>query len=133
MDIQTQYPDIPEGKGLVDQRMALDAEIAKGHDYRFIGRVGEFCPILPGKGGGLLMRRSTDGKYSSVAASKGYRWLEAADVRELHYEDNIEMSYFRSLADEAVDTIRKFGDFDTFVQDDKAPPFNYPYEQKLEN
>ena len=36
--------------------------IAKGHDYRFIGKVGNFCPILPGKGGGLLVREK-DGKY----------------------------------------------------------------------
>ena len=30
--------------------------IDKGHNYRFIGKVGRFCPIKPGCGGGLLMR-----------------------------------------------------------------------------
>ena len=32
------------------------------HNYIFIGRVGQFCPIKPGAGGGLLMREK-DGKY----------------------------------------------------------------------
>jgi hypothetical protein len=26
------------------------------HNYVFVGRVGRFCPIIAGKGGGLLMR-----------------------------------------------------------------------------
>ena len=26
------------------------------HDYQFVGRVGLFCPIKPGHGGGILYR-----------------------------------------------------------------------------
>lgn len=33
--------------------------ISNGHSYIFIGKVGQFCPIKPGCGGGLLMREKT--------------------------------------------------------------------------
>lgn len=133
--ISSKPEDIPDPTTamLAKRREQLEFDIVKGHDYQFIGRVGEFCPIKPGKGGGLLMRRGTDGRYSSVGGTKGFRWLEAMDVKALRYEDNIDMRYFRELTDAAVDTIRKFGDFETFVQDDENVPFTYPYEQTIQN
>ena len=112
---------------LIIERNQLEEHIAKGHDYQFIGRVGLFCPIIPGKGGGLLMRKGTDGSYSSVTGSKGYRWLEANNVKTLNYEQYIDMSYFRDLASVAVETIEKFGSFDGFVDD---TPFDGPYITK---
>ena len=30
------------------------------HDYNFIGKVGQFCPIKPGHGGGVLYRAQKD-------------------------------------------------------------------------
>jgi hypothetical protein len=38
----------------------LDERIAEGHDYKFVGKVGNFCPIKPGCGGGELVREATD-------------------------------------------------------------------------
>lgn len=73
------------------------------------------------------MRKGTDGRYSSVAGSKGWRWLEASTVKELHYEKYIDMSYFRDLASVAMETIEKFGSFDGFVSD---IPFDGPYITK---
>ena len=105
----------------------LAEHISKCHNYQFVGRVGLFCPIVPGKGGGLLMRKGTDGRYSSVAGSKGWRWMEASMVKELHYEQYIDMSYFRDLASVAMETIEKFGSFDGFVED---IPFDGPYITK---
>ena len=35
---------------------SLQDIINSGHDYKFVGKVGSFCPILPEKGGGLLVR-----------------------------------------------------------------------------
>ena len=66
----------------------LGSEIAKGHNYIFIGKVGQFCPIKPGFGGGLLMRETENKKtgekgYAAATGSKGYRWLESEMVREL--------------------------------------------------
>ena len=116
---------IEESNTLVRQRQELEEKIAKGHDYKFVGRVGLFCPVLPGKGGGLLMRKGTDGRYTSVAGSKGYRWLESGTVQDLHYENNLDMGYFNDLASLAVETIEKFGPYDAFVED---IPFDGPYK-----
>lgn len=124
-------PDIPpdQKNALNEEKDRLTAQIERLHDYRFIGRVGLFCPILPGKGGGQLMRKGTDGKYSSVAGTKGWRWMEASDVAELHYEKFIDMSYFRDLASVAVETIERYGNFEGFVTGrlDDEPPFDMPY------
>ena len=73
------------------------------------------------------MRKGTDGKFTSIAGSKGYRWMEANKVRELKYENNIDMSYFQDLASVAVETIEKYGNFDGFVRgglDWSQPPFD---------
>lgn len=90
--------------------------IAEGHDYQFIGRVGNFCPILPGHGGGLLVREK-DGKYYAATGSKGYRWLESEMVRGTN-ENYVDRSYYNNLVNEAVDTISKYGDFEMFISDD---------------
>ena len=90
--------------------------IQTGHDYKFVGKVGNFCPILPGKGGGLLVREK-DGKYHSVGGSKGYRWLESEMIRGVN-EDYIDRSYYNALVDAAVETISQYGDFEWFVSED---------------
>lgn len=118
------FSKVLESNKLIVQRDGLLESISKGHDYQFVGRVGLFCPIIPGKGGGLLMRKGTDGSYSCVTGSKGYRWLESSTVKELHYEKNIDMSYFNDLASVAVETIEKFGNFEGFVE---GIPFDGPY------
>lgn len=91
--------------------------IAEGHNYRFIGKVGQFCPIKDGCGGGLLMREK-DGKYYAATGSKGYRWLESEMVKELGKEESIDRGYYDNLVDEAVKTISQYGDFEWFVSDD---------------
>ncbi len=102
-------------------------DISKGHDYKFIGKVGQFTPIKPGLGGGLLMRES-DGKYSSVTGTKGYRWLESELVSQSHREDDVDMKYYEELVSEAVETIEKFGSFERFIdtsrpyEDDRPKP-----------
>ena len=90
--------------------------IATGHDYKFIGKVGAFCPIKPGCGGGLLVREK-DGKYYSATGSKGYRWLESEMVQ--NNQDIIDISYYKELVDTAVETISEYGDFEMFVSDIK--------------
>jgi hypothetical protein len=84
------------------------------HNYIFIGKVGRFCPIKEGCGGGLLFREK-DGKYSAATGSKGYRWLEAEMVSTLHKQDDIDISYYRKLVDDAVATIAQYGDFEAFA------------------
>ena len=84
------------------------------HNYHFVGRAGQFCPILPGYGGGLLLREK-DGKYSAAVGTKGYRWKESEVVKEFHEEEHIDKSYYNALVDAAVKDISKFGDFEWFV------------------
>lgn len=91
--------------------------IDAGHSYRFIGKVGQFCPIKDGCGGGLLMREK-DGKYYAATGSKGYRWLESEMVQELEKKNDIAHSYYDKLVDEAVKTISEYGDFEWFISDD---------------
>ena len=99
----------------------LKEEIAKGHNYRFIGKVGRFCPIKPGCGGGLLMREK-DGKYYSATGAKGYRWLEAEIVSSLGRTDDIDEGHFKEMADAAIDTIKKYGDYEWFISDAPYTP-----------
>ena len=87
------------------------------HNYIFIGKVGRFCPIKPGCGGGLLMREK-DGKYYAATGTKGYRWLESEMVFELNKLNDIDESHFKAMADAAIDTIKKYGDYEWFVSDD---------------
>lgn len=95
------------------------------HDYKFVGSIGEFCPVLPGCGGGELLRQQDD-KYNAVAGTKKpgkipkgeidhYMWLESGTVKLLKLENKIDKSYYKALVDDAVDTISQFGDFEQFV------------------
>ena len=139
-ELQTINKKYPEGEYPfdVDERVqALEKEIAEGHDYRFVGRIGQFCPIKSGHGGGLLMREATDPKtgekkYASATGAKGYRWLESEFVQNSDSQDAIDRSYYDALVDSAVETISQYGDFEWFVSDDPyiadTPPWFNPDE-----
>ena len=86
------------------------------HNYVFVGRVGQFCPIKSGCGGGELYRYN-DGKYYAAAGTKGFRWLESEMVKSLGKESDIDRSYYDILADEAIDAIKQFGDYEWFIGD----------------
>lgn len=117
-DINNQnLPNDEEMKRKCERVEELRELIDKGHNYRFIGKVGRFCPIKPGCGGGLLMREK-DGKYYAATGSKGYRWLESEMVTELGKEADIDRSYYDRMVDEAVNAISKFGDFEWFISED---------------
>lgn len=99
------------------------------HNRVYVGKVGQYCPIKPGKGGGLLVRRSKDkdkdgnDKFDSVTGAKDYRWLESEYVRMNHRENDIDMSYFNKLVDDAFDAIAKYGDAEWFIDEgDKCIP-----------
>ena len=95
----------------------LKSQIEEGHNYKFIGKVGRFCPIKPGCGGGLLCREK-DGKYYAATGSKGYRWLEAEMVEQLEKQEDIDHGHFIDMVDTAKEAIQKYGDFEWFVSDD---------------
>ena len=102
----------------------LDEAIAKGHDYHFVGRVGEFSPVLPGCGGGDLLREA-GGKYSAATGSSDFKWMESEMIRTLGKEDCVNRGFYDRLVDNAVETISKYGDFEWFQSDD---PYDVPPE-----
>lgn len=111
---------------LTNNRMAEQNElIAKGHNYHFVGKVGQFCPIKSGCGGAKLLRIGEDKygfvKYSSAGGAKDYRWMESEQVAALGKEACIDREYYETLVRDAIADISQYGDFDTFLSG-KVPP-----------
>lgn len=108
------------------------------HDYHFVGKVGAFCPIKAGCGGGELLREGTDKdgnqKFSAATGSKGFRWLESETVKTLGKEGDIDRTYYNAMVDTAIDTISKYGDFRQFQSDDgDVPPWEAPEDPWHDN
>lgn len=99
----------------------LMEEIEKGHELHFVGRVGQFCPIKSGCGGAVLYRKQGD-KYYAATGTTGYRWLESTMVKELGKEGDIDEGYYQKLANDAVEAISQYGDFEWFTSDDPYIP-----------
>lgn len=107
----------PIFSNLNDEELAN--KIADGHNYCFVGKVGSFVPVLPGYGGGILVREK-DGRYYSATGTQKkngepYRWLESEIVKSFDNLNCIDRSYFDSLVDDAVEAIDKYVDFEGFV------------------
>lgn len=107
--------------GVLEEAHALfDPEIAKGHNYSFIGKVGCFCPIKPGHGGGLLVKEALakDGsiKYDAVTGTKGFRWANAETIKELNKIDSIDKRFYQNLVDDAIESIGKYTDAEAFIE-----------------
>lgn len=79
-------------------------------DKAFIGRVGAFVPVM--SGGGELLRKSGEDNFSYASGSKGHRWQEAEIERQQSNGryDNLDMSYFQRLVNNALAKINQFGD-----------------------
>lgn len=118
------FDDLCETKQVTQGAMYLDFDAVQKsmHEYdenrrRFIGKIGRFVPVTEQSGGGVLHRVKEDRQYA-VTGTKDYFWLEANIAQDGVLEDKIEieMQYFENLADEAVKSINKFGDFEEFVK-----------------
>lgn len=128
------------------ERDRLEELISEGHKYVFIGKVGQFTPIKPNKGGGVLVREQ-NGNYYAATGTTGYRWLESemifkktdektsiinpenGEKKEIvktsefyNTSEIIDYDYYKKLVDDAVETISQFGDFEWFVSDDPYIP-----------
>lgn len=108
-----------------ERQQELKDRIAANHNYQFIGRIGLFCPVRSGFGGGVLVRKNDNtGGYNSAGGAKGYRWLEADTVKATgSYNDIVDYSYYTKLVDDAVAAISNYGDFEWFVSDQATPDF----------
>jgi len=87
------------------------------HNYKFVGRAGQFTPVQNGVGGGRLVREQ-DGKYYSATDADGFRWLESETVRTLNLSDRVDQNYYRRKVDAAVEAISMYGDFEWFIGDE---------------
>ncbi len=126
----------------------LENEIAKGHNYVFVGRVSAFVPVKPGAGGGELKTLRND-KYSYVEGTTGYRWLETEFVRNSGKDYEIDNSYYEQMEADVIADMAQFGNVDRFINDpdydpqlekliavpngvDEEIPFNPPFMNKPE-
>lgn len=103
------FSDFCETKSVQAGEMYIDMNEGLGedeHNYIFIGRVGQFCPIREGHGGGELYRYK-DEKYYRVTGTTGYRWLESEIVKSCEKDDGIDMTYFTKLAEAAMAKINE--------------------------
>lgn len=88
------------------------------HNYIFVGKTGQFCPLIPNSNGGYLLRKPAhEDRYSALAGTKGRRWDESENVRILNLEGRVDVGYFEDMADSAVQSIEKYGDFSQFVKE----------------
>ena len=113
-----EFEDLCETKSVTSALyLDMNEQLPEGeHDYHFIGKVGLFCPIKEGCGGGVLLRKADD-KYHAATGTKGYRWLESEMVRQLNKENDIDIGYYDSLVTEAIGTISAYGFYDWFVDE----------------
>ena len=116
---------VSEGSLYLDMNENLEPD---EHNYIFVGRVGKFTPIKEGKGGGELFVERKD-KMSYPSGCKGYRWLESYVVDTNKKYDDIDISYYETLANKAVAAISEFGSFEWFISDDIS---DWPFIDKRE-
>lgn len=136
LDEQTMSLMDDDLKQKVQKSIDLRKEIEKGHNYVFVGKVGQFTPVK--KAGGILLRETVDKKtgatgYAAATGSKGYRWLESETAKNLGEAVEIDRSYYQRLVDDAVAAISKYGDVEWFCSDDRnesdyIPPWEGPDE-----
>lgn len=127
-----EFKDYCETKSATtDLYLDFNEDLEEGeHNYIFVGKVGSFCPVKSGSGGGELFREKNE-KYYAVGGTSGYRWKEAEIVREYPESDrNIDMSYFRELTDKSVEAISKYGDFEVFLNEQTAPDDGPPWDEE---
>jgi len=85
-------------------------------EKHYVGKGGVFTPVMPGTGGGQLVREKKDKSgFDAVAGTKGFYWLEADMVKALGKEHQIDKSYFETLVNEAYDSLMNYCDVEWFL------------------
>jgi hypothetical protein len=113
-----EFDDLLETRNVVKGSIHIVSE----KERRFVGRIGQFVPVLPGNGGGELVRANEvlvkdketgeermEMKDYAVTGTKGHLWLEAELVRHGGNKDIIDMSYFHELAEKARTSLEAHG------------------------
>jgi hypothetical protein len=108
------FSDMCEARAVQKGTMYLVSGEPDNPIKTFIGKVGRFCPIKKGEGGGTLLRINEEKEYA-VTGTKGVEWWPSEMVSELGREDKIDRTYFDKKVDEAVAKIGEFGDITGFL------------------
>lgn len=85
------------------------------HDYKFVGKVGQFVPIMPFHNAGVLYRKQND-KYYAVSGSTGYRFFESSFAKQHGCTDAIDLSYFDTMVTEARASLAECGATEDFYK-----------------
>lgn len=118
-----EFDDMCETKSVTSSLyLDMDESLPEGeHNYVFVGRIGLFCPVKDGAGGGRLLRSKElstgEVRYDAVTGTKGYRWVESETIKNLDYMSIINLSYYDSLVIAAKEAINEFGDVEQFIFD----------------
>ena len=133
------FDDMCETKSVTKGAIYINKGEETGSDdsYIFVGRVGQFTPVINGVGGGSLVRENGvddngNMKFANVTGTSGFKWLESEMLRQL-YPDPIkyvDRDYYTKLVDAAVETISKYGDFEWFVSDDEGVSPGPPWDDE---
>ena len=117
------FEDKCEVKSSKEGALYLDFNegMAEGeHNYRFIGKVGQFTPMKDGAGGAKLLAKREDKKtgetkYVNAPGATDYRWMESEMVRMSNKQDLVDENLYISLVDDAKAAVSKYGDFEWFT------------------
>lgn len=97
----------------LDMNEGFDKDV---HNYVFVGRAGQFCPIREGRGGGELLAKRGD-KFNAVTGTKGWRWLESHTIKDFGREDDIDLQFFTLMSDKCYAKIAQYTDAAIFCSD----------------
>lgn len=117
------FEDKCEVKSSKEGTLYLDfnEELPEGeHNYRFVGKVGQFTPMKNGAGGAKLLAKREDKKtgetkYVNAPGATEYRWMESEMVRISNKQDLVDENFYISLVDDAKAAVSKYGDFEWFT------------------
>lgn len=117
------FEDECEVKSSKEGALYLDfnEELPEGeHNYRFIGKVGQFTPMKNGAGGAKLLvkredKKTGETKYVNAPGATEYRWMESEMVRMSQKQDLVDENFYISLVDDAKAAVSKYGDFEWFT------------------
>lgn len=117
-------PDSPMALSKIIPELTVD-------DLSFIGKVGSFVAVNPDTPGAFTLVKEGSGKspFVNVTGGSGVTWLEFDQFKARYSESEdhggeygedvntteIDITFYNKLAENAIDEISKFEDFDQFV------------------